>query len=289
MSERSSGATSAGRDPRDSGLTDGRDTTQDTTRDSTQDTARDTTTYHEHDANPGHLGAERVDSHTTSGRTEQVREEPVRHERHEVDRHDHDHDRDHHDHDRQPPVALGADRHDGVRWGPVWAGLLTALTTFLLLELAFYAAGAIDLRGQGSGNDGIITGILALVAFFLGGLVAGATALWKGLFSGLLHGFLVWAVGVVAFIALTFFGASALLGSFGDLTSQLGVGPQEVSSATQVSGSEAEQASQDAKDAAAPAFWGLALPLVASMLGGLIGSKMWPRKKDQAVTGTDRR
>ena len=180
-------------------------------------------------------------------------------------------------------VAVGADRHDGVRWGPVWAGLLTALTLFLLLELLFYAFGWLDLdpgeREPGT-NRGLVTGVLALVAFFVGGLIAGATALWKGLFSGLLHGFLVWAVGVVAFIALTFFGASALLGSFGDLTSQLGVGPQEVQSSTEVSDAEAEEARTAAKDAAVPALLGLALPLGAAMLGGVIGSKIWPRKKD---------
>ena len=180
-------------------------------------------------------------------------------------------------------VAVGAERHDGVRWGPVWAGLLTALTTFLLLELAFYALNWLDLdpgENEPGTSTGLVTGILALIGFFLGGLVAGATALWKGLFSGLLHGFLVWAVGVFAFIALTFFGASALLGSFGVLTSQLGVGPQQVQSSADVSDAEAEQAADTAKDAAAPAFWGLALPLVASMIGGLVGSKIWPRKKD---------
>jgi hypothetical protein len=180
-------------------------------------------------------------------------------------------------------VAVGAERKDGVRWGPVWAGLLTALTTFLLLELMFYAFGwlTLDPGSSDSGNSSaLVTGILALVAFFLGGLIAGATALHKGLFSGLLHGFLVWALGVIAFIALTFFGASALLGSFGDLTSQLGVGPQEVQSATDVSEAQADAAAAETKDAAAPAFWGLFLPLAAAMVGGLIGSKIWPRKSD---------
>ncbi len=186
------------------------------------------------------------------------------------------------DHDTSPVnVAVGAERQDGVRWGPIWAGLLTALTSFLLLELLFYWLGWLTLdpgpTTPGS-NAGWVTGILALVAFFLGGLVAGATAIWKGLFSGLLHGFLVWALGVVAFIALTFFGGSALLGSFGNLTHQLGVGQQQVQSATKVTNSEANQAAQTAKDASGPAFWGLFLPLASSMLGGLIGSKMWPRR-----------
>ncbi len=180
-------------------------------------------------------------------------------------------------------VAVGAERQDGVRWGPIWAGLLTALTTFILLELLFYAFGwlTLDPGENDSGNSsGLVTGILALVAFFLGGLVAGATTIWKGLFSGLLHGFLVWALGVVAFIALTFFGGSALLGSFGSLTSQLGVGPQQVQSTTNVTDAESNDIANKAKDAAAPAFWGLFLPLAASMLGGLIGTKIWPRRDD---------
>ncbi|MBA3265886.1 MAG: hypothetical protein H0T14_05855 [Nocardioidaceae bacterium] len=180
-------------------------------------------------------------------------------------------------------VAVGADRQDGVRWGPIWAGLLTALTTFLLLELLFYSLGWLTLDpGETDSGDsrGLVTGILALVAFFIGGLIAGMTAIWKGLFSGLLHGFMVWALGVVAFIALTFFGGSALLGSFGDLTNQLGVGPQEVQSTTSVTDTEAEEISSTAKDAATPAFWGLFLPLAAAMLGGLIGSKIWPRRDD---------
>ncbi len=180
-------------------------------------------------------------------------------------------------------VAVGAERQDGVRWGPIWAGLLTALTTFILLELLFASLGwlTLDPGEQDPGNNaGWVTGILALLSFFLGGLIAGATAIWKGLFSGLLHGFLVWALGVAAFIALAFFGGSALLGSFGTLTNELGVGPQQVQSTADVSGSEAEKIATTAKDAAGPAFWGLFLPLAAAMLGGLIGSKIWPRKDD---------
>lgn len=191
----------------------------------------------------------------------------------------------------RPVNVAVADRHDGVRWGPVWAGLLTALTLFLLLELMFYAFGWLNLDpgvNQSGSSTGLITGILALVAFFVGGLVAGATALWKNVVSGLLHGFLVWALGVVAFIGLTFFGASALLGSFGSLTHELGVGPQQVQSTTQVSPSEASQAQSQAKDSAQPAFWGLLAPLAASMVGGLVGSMIWPRKRDTEPVRVDR-
>lgn len=180
-------------------------------------------------------------------------------------------------------VAVAAERQDGVRWGPIWAGLLTALTTFILLELMFYAFGWLTLdlgADQLKASRWVTSGILALLAFFLGGLIAGATTIWKGLFSGLLHGFLVWALGVGAFIAVTFFGGSALLGSFGTLAHELGVGPQQVQSTTNGTNSQVNKLTDSAKDSATPAFWGLVLPLGSAMLGGLIGSKIWPRRKD---------
>ena len=180
-------------------------------------------------------------------------------------------------------LAVGAPMQDGVRWGPIWAGLLTALTVFLLLELLFYALGWLTIdpgRNDPGSTRWLVTAILALVGFFLGGLVAGATTIWKGLFSGLLHGFMVWALGVAAFITLTFFGGSALLGSFGNLAHQLGVGPQQVQKSAKVSDKQAAELSDRAKDASGPAFWGLFLPLASAMAGGLIGAKVWPRRKD---------
>src|SRR5690348_2010736 len=39
------------------------------------------------------------------------------------------------------PMAGVAATRDSVRWGPVWAGLFTALTVFLVLELLAYGLG----------------------------------------------------------------------------------------------------------------------------------------------------
>src|SRR5690348_14526972 len=72
---------------------------------------------------------------------------------------------------------------DRVRWGPIWAGLLTTLSLFLLLELMAYAFGWLTL-GSGAGNfpagatrtAAWVTGIIGLISFFLGGLLTGATA-----------------------------------------------------------------------------------------------------------------
>ena len=180
-------------------------------------------------------------------------------------------------------LSVGQERHDGVRWGPIWAGLLTALTTFLLLELLFHALGwlTLDPGENDPGNStGLVTGILLLVGFFLGGLVAAATAMWKGVSSGLLHGFLVWALGIAVIVLLVLFGAGTLLGSFGTLANDLGIGTQDVQSATNVTGQEAEQAQATVEDAAWPAFLGLFLPLAAALLGGLVGGRIWPKQAD---------
>src|SRR3954447_6819783 len=67
---------------------------------------------------------------------------------------------------------------DSVRWGPIVAGLVTALTTFLLLSLLAVgigitavdpANGATDTTTLGIGSA--ITGaVIGLVSFFIGGL-----------------------------------------------------------------------------------------------------------------------
>lgn len=67
---------------------------------------------------------------------------------------------------------------DRTRWGPIWAGALVVLTTYLVLQLLFFALGILDLDFEG-GRSGtvarIVSGILALAAFFLGGFAAGAS------------------------------------------------------------------------------------------------------------------
>ena len=179
---------------------------------------------------------------------------------------------------REAPVNVNVpgQRGDQVRWGPVWAGLIVALPTFLLLELAFFALGWLDL-GQPGNQASLVSGLIGLFAFFLGGLTAGATAMWRGLNTGLLHGILVWALGVVAFLFLTLFGGGALLGTFGTIAAQVVNLNQLTANAPEV---QAQQAIDTARDAASWAVLGLGLSIVASALGGVIGAKIWPRKKD---------
>ena len=70
-------------------------------------------------------------------------------------------------------------RHDRIRWGAVWTGVLTTLSIYIVLQLLFFALGWLDLGINGADGTtcAIVSGVLALIAFLLGGAAAGASAL----------------------------------------------------------------------------------------------------------------
>lgn len=183
---------------------------------------------------------------------------------------------------------LAPARRDSIRWGPIWAGLITALTTFLLLQLLAIGLGLVDIGPGSDGGGGWVPGLIGLIAFFTGGAVAGMTSAIRGPGSGLLNGFMVWALGTVLILLLSALGLGQLFGALGNVAGQ--VGPGAISGAAQsaqgaapnVSPQEAEQALQTG---AIGAFFGLLLSALASMLGGLLGG----RSKDPIGRPTDAR
>ena len=119
------------------------------------------------------------------------------------------------------PEALNLTR-DRVRWGPIWAGLFTALTTLIILSLLGLAIGLTAVSaaqggpGQAAGIGAAIWGALtAIIAFLLGGWVAGWTAAVFDRKWGALNGALVFLVAVPAMLLLVGLGASALGGLLG--------------------------------------------------------------------------
>lgn len=174
-------------------------------------------------------------------------------------------------------VSVG-DKRDRVRWGPIWAGVIVALPTFILLELALFALGWLDLGLEGGGGTtaaSVVTAVLALFAFFLGGLTAGASAMWKGADDGLLTGIIVWALSIVGIIFLTLFGGGALLGPLAETVTQVSQLQQQVASADP--NFQAGEAIDAARSAASWTVLGLGLTVIAAGLGGMVGAKMWPR------------
>src|SRR5918997_228657 len=113
---------------------------------------------------------------------------------------------------------VGNGVRDRVRWGPIWAGLITAIATFILLTVAAVAIGAqaVDSGAEGESAGmagGIASAIIALLAFFVGGFVAGRTAGVFGRGYGALNGFLVWALGIMLILALAAMGLGSLFGA----------------------------------------------------------------------------
>ena len=167
---------------------------------------------------------------------------------------------------------LGNGIRDRVRWGPIWAGLITAIATFLLLTVAAVAIGAqavdsgADEEAAGAAS-GIVSAIIALLAFAIGGFVAGRTAGVIGRGYGALNGFLVWALGVVLILALAAFGLGSLFGASGDLFAQyqqMGQPQADVDPNAAVEG---------IRNGSIGAFLAMLLPAIAAAVGGLLGSR----------------
>ena len=176
--------------------------------------------------------------------------------------------------DRRTVSAGGDVRHDRIRWGAVWTGALTTLALYIVLQLLFFALGWLDLGLNGAAGSGTtraaVSGALALIAFFLGGAAAGASALWHRANDGLVNGVVAWAVTVVTVLALALLGGGALLGSLADVATQFG----DLRKAG--AGVDVAAATQTARETAGWAALGLGLTVVASALGGSIGAKLWP-------------
>jgi hypothetical protein len=170
---------------------------------------------------------------------------------------------------------------DRVRWGPIWAGLITAIALFLVLTTIAVAVGAqtvatgSDAEGAGTAG-GIVTGVLALVAFLIGGFVASRTAPVIGRGYGALHGFLVWALGLIVILGVAAFGLGSLFGASGELFAQY-----RSLGSPQPEGVDPQQVAEGIRNSSLGALVGLLLPATAATVGG------WLAGRDVARVETD--
>lgn len=199
-----------------------------------------------------------------------------------------------------------------VQWGPIAAGILTALGTLLLLTVLGLAVGSsafepgTDASDWGTGA-GIWGAISAIIALCLGGWVAAKTAAVGGRFGGLMNGLMVGLGTILLLLWLTTTGLSNLLGFLGnniaDITSvaaETTVGGDVVDATTDTTtGADVEDAATDAQtsvtdaatsettyDRVSAGAWGtfvaLLLALGAAALGGLLGFN----RRSDLVEGT---
>lgn len=179
-----------------------------------------------------------------------------------------------------------------VQFGPIIAGVLTAITTMLILTVLGLAIGASALEprdaGESLGFGAAAWGIIsALIAFFLGGWVAAKTAAVAGTGSGLINGLMVGAAIIVLVLWLTGSGVSAILGTVGsnigdivNVAQDEGVSTQNAEQQAQDAQAQAEAqleqvdpstAFETVRDAAWGTLAGLIFPLGASAAGGVVG------------------
>lgn len=200
--------------------------------------------------------------------------------------------------DRPSTVAI-ADYHDRVRWGPILAGLMVAVTTQLILTGLGAAIGMTSLAGSGAprsnaDNVGLGIGIWSiislLISLFVGGWVTARACGPMNRNTALLNGAILWATTLAISAWLL---ASGVSGAFGILASNAG----EIINQTQQSvtdptavvpnpGATAQDARNFAGNAA-KAGWtftiGSLLGLVAALIGSSLGART-PREMTRVST-----
>ena len=181
---------------------------------------------------------------------------------------------------------------DRVRWGPIWAGLLSAFFALLVLSLLGLAIGATTVNAgaaaQGSINanagqySAIWAGISAIVAFLLGGYVAGRTAAVHERGWAALNGALVFLLALPILLWLASQGLGALIGNASTIAGGLGInlgqlGATASGAAKSITPTQAQQAADTARNTAWGTLIGVLLGCGASALGGTIGMRHTPR------------
>jgi hypothetical protein len=156
-----------------------------------------------------------------------------------------------------------------LRWGPIWAGLLMALGTFFLLSLAAIAVGLQAAPGAADQEDlgivaVIVTSVIALASFFIGGFVSSWSAGLTDPGRSALNGFLVWASWLVVVLLMAALGLGSLVGAMGELFGDINLSAPDV---------EPEELVTMLRDSAWQTLLALGLTAAAATLGGLVGAR----------------
>jgi len=113
---------------------------------------------------------------------------------------------------------------DRVRWTSVIAGFFTVLCTIVVLTVLGVAIGlsTVDANNPSGFALGVSVygGLIALVAFFLGGLISARTAAVSGSSNGILNGAMVWIITIPILVYVLGSGIGSILGTAADLTTK---------------------------------------------------------------------
>ena len=121
-----------------------------------------------------------------------------------------------------------------------------------------------------TGSEDVITGIVGLIAFFVGGYVASMTSGARDERAGMLDGVLVWAFVSILMLLFSSLGVGQFFGALGDVVGQsraLGDPTTTI---------DPSQISNTIKSSALGAFLSLLVWALASAAGGWLGARSGP-------------
>ena len=200
----------------------------------------------------------------------------------------------------RPAVVAAADYHDRVRWGPILAGLVIALSSQLVLSGLGAAIGLSSIANSGAPRSdapdvgtavGIWSIISLLISLFLGGWVMARSCGPMNRSTALLNGAILWATTLAMSAWLL---SSGVSGAFGVLASNAGEiinqAPQAVPSPADVQAQAPNVTAQDARNIAGNAAkvgWSFALGSLLGLIASLIGASVGTRHPRTVVARTD--
>ena len=199
----------------------------------------------------------------------------------------------------EPVTTVAAvDYHDRVRWGPVLAGLFTAIATQLVLSAFGAAIGLTSVANSGAprsdaGGVGSAVGIWSiislLIALFIGGWITARACGPMSKSSALLNGAVLWATTLAISAWLLSNGVS---GAFGIAASNAGAAINQVQQSgvklpnpANVPTVTADQ-TRDIAGNAAKVGWSFAIGSLLALASALFGANVGARRPRTAVTQT---
>ncbi len=183
--------------------------------------------------------------------------------------------------------------HDTVRWGPIFAGIVVAVVSQLMLSALGTAIGALAVGEATSRTIGTSLGIWAiislLISLFLGGWVMSSSCGPMNSKTAMMNATIMWATTIVLSAWLL---TTGITGTFGVLASSAGGAAGEVLNQVQEPGgaavpsqdqvaqavpdvttAEADEYGQTASKAGFTFLIGSLLGLAAAMIGATVGAK----------------
>jgi hypothetical protein len=187
--------------------------------------------------------------------------------------------------DRNAPV-VATSYHDQVRWGPIIAGLVMALSTQLVLSALGVAIGMTSIGASGAprseaGGVGMNIGYWSifslLISLFFGGWITSRTAGRMNRNTALLNGAILWASTLALSAWLLSSGVSGAFGlaaaNAGDLVNQAQLNPAVPPSPT-ITAQQARDLAANTAKVSWSFVLGSLLGLAAALIGSAAGCRM---------------